>query len=392
MAIHPSDALSGLLCTAQAVVRSALRLMVLTLMLSALVCLDPIPKTASTHSPDLERLLAQAKEAEKNQRYVEAEALYRSFLKTHPNEPEILQRLGLDYYLSSQFKEAIPPLSRALMLDPSRWGSALFLGISYYRVGRFREAIEPLRHALALEPELDEANFWMGSALLATGQTESAIGYLLRVSNSSEARARADALLVKAYRKAAEEAYQRIAKLNPDSYRVHQLRAENLTWRNLTNRALLEYEEAMKRKPGLEGIHRAMGELYWQQKQFDLAAKEYEAELRLNPLDDQANLRLGEFWLAMGNSTRAVTCLQSALAVHTEAAAEAYHFLGEAELARKDLSEAEAALKHAAEDNPQEPSNHSLLIEVYRQMGKPDLAEKEGGVLRSLSRQAADRR
>src|SRR5689334_14892909 len=103
MAIRPSDALSGLLCTAQAVARSALRLMVLTLMLSALVCLDPIPETASTNSPDLERLLAQAKEAERNQRYVEAEALYRSFLKTHPNEPEILQRLGLDYYLSSQF-------------------------------------------------------------------------------------------------------------------------------------------------------------------------------------------------------------------------------------------------------------------------------------------------
>ena len=104
----------------------------------------------------------------------------------------------------------------------------------------------------------------MGSALLATGQTKPAIRYLARVSNTSETRLRADALLVRAYRKAAEDSYRRIAKLDPDSYRVHQLKAENLAWKNLTNQALLEYDEALKRKPDLEGVHRQMGELYRQ--------------------------------------------------------------------------------------------------------------------------------
>ncbi len=243
---------------------SLLPLAATVLLLSALVCSGAMPQAPPSQSPDLERLLAQAKAAEKDHRFLEAAALYRDFLKTHPSQPEVLQRLGLDYYLSSHFNEAIPPLSQALKLDPSRWGSALYLGVSYYRVGRFGEAIEPLRRALALRRDLDEANFWMGSALLATGQTEPAIRCLERVSNTSETRLRADALLVRAYRKAAEDSYQRIAKLGPDSYRVHQLKAENLAWKNLTNQALLEYDEALKRKPDLEGVHRQMGELYRQ--------------------------------------------------------------------------------------------------------------------------------
>src|SRR2546430_586060 len=88
------------------------------LALSAPVCSDAMSQAQLSQNPELERLLAQAKAAEKDHRFLQAAALYRDFLKTHPSQPEVLQRLGLDYYLSSHFDEAIQPLSQALKLDP----------------------------------------------------------------------------------------------------------------------------------------------------------------------------------------------------------------------------------------------------------------------------------
>ena len=113
-------------------------------------------------------------------------------------------------------------------------------------------------------------------------------------------------MLAQAYRKAAESFYERIEKLNPDSYRAHQLEAESLAWRGQGQKAILEYRKALERKPDLEGAHRGIADLYWEQGALGRASKEYEAELRLFPLDDHSQLKVGEYWLAQGNGGRAI--------------------------------------------------------------------------------------
>jgi tetratricopeptide (TPR) repeat protein len=322
-------------------------------------------------------LLAQAKAAEIKGDFPGAAALYQKILAARPNQPEILQRLGLDYYLSGRFGDAIPVLAKAEKLDPSLWGSDLFLGISYYRTGRFSEALSPLQRALRLKPDLPEAKLWLGSALLAEHQPEAAVPYLRDASNSTQIGAQADSLLVQAYRESAENYYNRIAKLSPNSYRVDELKGQELAWQGTTVGALLQYERALSLKPNLEGAHRAMGDIYWQQRQFALAEKEFEAELRLNSMDEESNRRLGEYWVTKGDPARAISYLDAALAVHTENPGEVYHFLGLADVSEGNLAQAEAALKLAISDNPSEPSNYHLLMQVYLRMGKPGQAARE---------------
>ncbi|MGH9448578.1 MAG: tetratricopeptide repeat protein, partial [Terriglobia bacterium] len=303
--------------------------------------------------------------------------LYQKLLAARPNQPEILQRLGLVYYLSGRFGDAIPVLAKAAKLDPSLWGSDLFLGISYYRTGRFSEALSPLHRALRLKPDLPQADLWLGSALLAEHEPEAAVPYLRGASNSARIGAQADSLLVQAYRESAENYYNRIAKLSPNSYRVDELKGQELAWQGTTVGALLQYQAALNLKPNLEGAHRAMGEIYWQQRQFDLAAKEFEAELRLNPMDEESNRRLGEYWVAKGDPARAISYLNGALAVHTQNPSEIYHFLGVADQSEGNLAKAEAALNLAIRYNPREPSNYRLLMQVYLRMGKTGQAAKE---------------
>jgi Flp pilus assembly protein TadD len=327
--------------------------------------------------PATQSLLVQARAAEAKGDFLGAAALYQKILAARPNQPEILQRLGLDYYLSGRFGDAIPVLAKATKLDLSLWGSDLFLGISYYRTGRFSEALSPLHRALKLKPDLPEANLWLGSALLAEHEPEAAVPYLRGASSSARIGAQADSLLVQAYRESAENYYNRIAKLSPDSYRVDELKGQELAWQGTTVGALLQYQRALSLKPNLEGAHSAMGEIYWQQRQFALAAKEFEAELRLNSMDEESNRRLGEYWVTKGDPARAISYLNTALAVHTQSLGEVYHFLGLAELSLGNLAKAETALKLAIRDNPPEPSNYRLLMQVYLRMGKPDQAAKE---------------
>lgn len=347
------------------------------LVVAAVSAASLFAQASTPAQPATQNLLGQAKAAELKGDFPGAAALYQKLLAARPNQPEILQRLGLVYYLSSRFGDAIPVLAKAVKLDPSLWGSDLFLGISYYRTGRFSKALSPLHRALRLKPDLPEANLWLGSALLAEHRPEAAIPYFRLASNSAPIGAQADSLLVEAFRQSAENYYNRIAKLSPNSYRVDELKGQELAWQGTTVGALLQYQRALKLKPDLEGVHRAMGEIYWQQRQFDLAAKEFEAELHIDPMDEESNRRLGEYWVTKGDAARAIGYLNAALAVHTQNPGEVYHFLGLADLSEGNLPNTEAALKKAIRDNPIEPSNHRLLMQVYLRMGKTGEAAKE---------------
>ncbi|HEV3276110.1 MAG TPA: tetratricopeptide repeat protein [Terriglobia bacterium] len=321
--------------------------------------------------------LAEARLAEQKHDFQAAATFYQDYLKTHPASADVLQRLGLVEYLSNHFEEAIPTLTRALQLDPSLWGSELYLGMSYYRTDGFQEAIPILKRALALKPGVAETAFWLGCSLLADHQPEAAIPYLLEVQPDATWGEQAQSTLIKAYRQAAENNYQRIAVVAPDSDRVHLVKAQLLQWKGINNGAVWEARQSLQRNPTLEGAHRIIGEVYWQEKGFDLAAKEFQAELEINPLDGESNLRLGEFRLARGDASKAVAYLNTALAQHAGSPGETHHFLGEAALAERDYPAALAHLQSAVEENPGDRANHQLLAQVYRATGQAGLAVSE---------------
>lgn len=330
------------------------------------------------------QLMESAKEAEEKHDFPTAIAIYEEILKTHPRQPDVLQHLGLVYYLSSRFSQAIPPLKEAARLDSSLWGSYLFLGISEYRSGDFAGAAEALRHAMALKPDLPEAQYWYGSTLMAQSQPEAAIPYLTRAAQNARTQLDAQSLLAQAYQASAELYDQQIMRSQPNSYRSHQLKAEALTWQSRDSAALLEYQRALDRNPNLEGVHSAMGEIYWGEHQFALAAREFEVEIKLNPLDSLANLRLGEYWLANGKTDTARGYLLRAASA--DKTGEAWHFLGIAAINSKLPETAIGYFEQAERLNPDDPSNHQFLMKLYLQTGRLDRAEAEKLTLQNLTK------
>lgn len=348
----------------------------------ALLCVAPLPALCQT--PSEEQLMLEAKQAEEKHDFTGAARIYGQILKAQPHQPNVLQKLGLVNYLSGRFAQAIPPLQEAAQLDPSLWGADLFLGISYYRSGDFTRAAAALRQTLALQPDLPEAEYWYGTTLAAEGNLESAIPYLSRAAKAPRTSLDAQAQLADAYQAAAQSYGRKVIERDPNSYRAHQLKAESLAWQGRDSAALLEYQRALDQKPDLEGVHRAMGVIAWQQRNFEQAARQFEAELKLNSLDSLSNLRLGEYWLAKGQPSMAGGFLNSAIHDHTAKAGEAWRFLGIAEMDLKHFDQATKALEQAARINPKDPSNHQMLMQIYQQTGQPGLAAKEKLLLEQL--------
>ena len=331
--------------------------------------------TAQQATPSPKSFLEEARRAEQAKDFSLAGRYYSRYLAAHPEQAEVWQRLGLIRYLSKRYEEAVPPFERALQLDPTLWGSSVFLGISYYRVGRFRDALPSLRNALRRRPQLSEALFWTGATLFALGRYEECIVELEKVSPESAERKEADYLLVKAYRRASENYYEKIGKVDPNSYRVLQLQADAFAWQGREDDAIILYRRALAQRPSLEGIHQAIGDIRWRREKFDEAATEYEAELRMNPSGEGANLRLGLYRLSRGEAESAVSHLQAALAASSSF--EANQALGRAWMLRGNFDRAVNYLRKAVELSPGDPSSHNLLAEAYSRIGRPDLAEQE---------------
>ena len=331
-----------------------------------------------------EDLLRQAIGAENAGDLPRAAGYYVDYLKQHPENAEVNQRLGLVYYLTNRYKDAVAPFRQAQKLDPKLWPSALFLGICLYRLGEFEKAVAPLERSLQLKPGLPEGDFWLGSTLSALGRDEEAIERLQEVPSGTLVSVEANYLLVKLYRKMAEAYYLKLEKAAPDSGRVHQLVAENLIWRNRDLEAIDEYRIAIARQPALLGLHRMIGDLYWHEHKLEEARKEYEQELRLDPLSDISNLRLGQYWLSKGDMERGAKYIEFALKLNKNLS-EANRDLGQVWLARGDLAKGESLLKKAAEQNPDDPLTHRLLATLYSKTNRPELAEKEEALFKKLT-------
>lgn len=248
---------------------SALGVLTITLFVPGQVFGSGSTTSETDQPPACDSLLQKAKQAEKSGKFSEAAEYYLDCLRVDPHAGgDLFQRLGLDYYLDSRFGDAIPAFIQALKLRRDLWGSALFLGISYYRMGQFEKALGPLNESLQLKPDLHEAHLWLGASLLALSHTEAAISELQRASKQPALGLEADSFLVDAYRKAAEGYYRRVETADPDSYRVYQFQAELSAWEGKLTEAVIEYREALRRKPDLEEAHRAIANLsgrvvYW---------------------------------------------------------------------------------------------------------------------------------
>jgi Tfp pilus assembly protein PilF len=107
--------------------------------------------------------------------------LLESAQQQHPDDPEVLTRLGFLYQSRGNLDTAQKYYERAFKLDPDRAVVANNLGVFYSRGGMLTRSLELWRNVVDKNPHLSEIGVNLGVGLCAVGDTEAAKAVLQRV-------------------------------------------------------------------------------------------------------------------------------------------------------------------------------------------------------------------
>jgi len=157
----------------------------------------------------------------KQNKHVEAAAIYEEILRLTPDDAGVIKDLARCYIQSGRFGQAAEILSRLIASGKQDAGVFSLLGEAYGGKNDWSEAVGHYSKALESEPDNDGLRLLMAGACERAGQTDAAIGQYLEITKKSPDDLSAwrglGALYLKnkKYRQALD-AYTRVIKASPD--------------------------------------------------------------------------------------------------------------------------------------------------------------------------------
>ena len=236
-----------------------------------------------------------------------------------------------------QYSRCIASLQAAKPLTSSAY---LLLGKSYFTLQQYERAAEMLAHVHGDKNSNSEASYWLERTYQARGA----------------------------------ESYTQLENSFPDSWRTHQLRAEDFALRRDHDNVIKEYEAALRLRPNEAELHEAMGEFYLDNRADDDARSELEKAEALDPSRTKTLYLLGRLYVLDNKNEKAVPVLERALQLQPNLN-EAGALLGTAYIRMGKFAEAVPSLEKAAPLDHM-GNIHFQLYQAYRKLGETELAQK----------------
>jgi predicted Zn-dependent protease len=215
-----------------------------------------------------------AAQAMSDGRYDAAAGIYREMLTALPDEPGLLMNLGMALAMGSHEADALPPLQRAVSLNPKLIPAHMFLGSSYLALGRAKEAVGPLERVVAAQPSDIESRRMLAQAYSATGRTIDAVAQLRRITELAPTVPAAWHALGHAYNALAQEAMSTFQSEAEESPWRRLLVADALAADGRFTDAFAVYRAALERLPSMATIHDSIARIYEQTGHADWAGIE----------------------------------------------------------------------------------------------------------------------
>jgi len=245
-------------------------------------------------------------------------------------------------------------------------------------------------HSLQTRKHLtDSDRLLLGKNLFTLQQYEPAAEALAQVHGTTNENAEASYWLSRTYQALGAEAYAQLEESFPDSWRMHQLRAEGHALRQDLDDALKEYQAALQLQPNEPDLHEALGELYLDNHSDDEAQAELQKTLALDPARTHALYLLGRLYVQNRENERVVPYLQRAVRLQPDSA-EASSLLGTAYVRLGHFAEAVPKLEKAAPLDHYGNVHYQLFL-AYRKLGQDDLAKKALARSQDLRRSSLER-
>jgi tetratricopeptide (TPR) repeat protein len=259
--------------------------------------------------------------------YASAERHDRAIVRLRPKLAEAEANLGLSCFLQKKYEEAVQAFSTGLKLNPELDNAKLFLGISQFKLGHPSAALPVLQEYVSRHAGDFQGQYYIGLAYLELNRFRDAerplitardidtrnIDVLYHLAQSYLGQARNNPskrdLLEQSYRAAVE----RIAAIDPNSFRLAQLRAGFYEADKKNAQAIQELESLLQHDPKARGLHYTLGCLYTQQREYDKALDQFKAEMQVSDPYRRTYLQLAHVYVELGKPAEAMPLLDKAL-------------------------------------------------------------------------------
>ncbi|WP_263374217.1 tetratricopeptide repeat protein [Granulicella aggregans] len=295
----------------------------------------------------------------------EAEESFRRALQANPASADAYLGIGLAELRENLLEDAVRSLSKASELNPSLPSAHMFDGIALFQMNSFDEAADQLRQEIKLQPKSTEALTWLGIIELQAGHPKQAAVPFDQAGTLSPASPSVLYYQVRAHTLAAQEAFRALAAIDGDSAYVHRAQAEIYSESHQPDKAIDEYQAAIKKAPRDPELYEALGDEEQRVSHTAEAVKAYQAELALNPDSSIALYNLGKIQVETADAAQGVALLQRAAEAHAAAAPTLFYLgFGLAKLGKYE--EAAKSLEQSLASSPSEMIRQRDLYELVR--------------------------
>jgi protein O-GlcNAc transferase len=261
--------------------------------------------------------------------YASAERHDRAIVRLRPKLAEAQANLGLSCFLQKKYEEAVQAFSTGLQLKPDLDNARLFLGISQFKLGNATAALPLLQRYASQHAGDFQAQYYLGLSYLELNRFRDAerpliaareldgrnVDVLYHLAQSYLGQARSDpskrGVLAQSYGAAVE----RIAAIDPASFRLGQLRAGFYEADKKNAQAIQELESLLQHDPKARGLHYTLGCLYTEQREYDKALDQFKAEMQVSDPYRRTYLQLAHVYVELGKPAEAMPLLDKALQV-----------------------------------------------------------------------------
>lgn len=215
-------------------------------------------------------------------------AQLREAIRANPDDPSAYYELANAYDELDRIDEATEYYHRALERDSTLADAHFKLGMIMHRRGDHEKAVDHLQKAAAHDTQFTRVHFRLGSIFYLIERYDSAIEAFANAIDAEPNYAMpryhlALAYLATAQTDRANDAFQQYAELVSDDHRPYFHLAEIARQNDDRERAVANYMRAIAISPVHVPSHLRLGYLYAEQRHFDLAIRQLQTALRLQP-------------------------------------------------------------------------------------------------------------
>jgi tetratricopeptide (TPR) repeat protein len=279
--------------------------------------------------------------------------------KWDPQLKDIYYNLGLAYFKSELYKDAVAALENDLKQssDNVNLRTRQLLGLSYFSIENYEKAASLLSEVIAAKPNDVTLYYPLALSLSKLGKTDES-----------------------------QHVVRQMLNYGGDSPQIHIFLAKAYYDQDAPTKALDELKVALTLDSKVRLAHFYSGLVYIKLGKFAEAGREFESELALNPEDLQAKYHLGYVSLANQETKRGMQLMREVIQADPNFG-NAYFELGKTQLQQGDVSGAIMSLEKAAKLAPEQAHVHYQLGRAYVAAGR----QAEGRTQFELSQQLKEK-